>query len=176
MVQNVFFAKMKLSDPIVETFTLMELPVLPTPTSHLDKPSVEEIFPGITVERLHDGQIWVGTIIATKHNEVMFKWHQWIIATIDQWPAEMPLLLLIDPSKNPVWTPQMREQTDELRRKAESRLIGRVAVVIPAPSVIIPIINMFLRSGKQKIPTRLFDTRENALAWLESYLTDPRQR
>lgn len=144
-------------------------PVNPVTTS-IAAPTVEEIAPGVTIEWLNDRRIVVGTMDTSQHNQAMRGWHQWILATIRDWPAEKPFLLLIDPSKNPVWTPQMREQSEELRRHAEARLKGRVAVVVPAPSFVVTAMNMFIRSGRNKIPSRLFDTREKALAWLEEYL------
>jgi hypothetical protein len=132
---------------------------------------VETLAPGITFERTHDGQIFVFMLSDITRVSVD-AWVAKIRELTGDWTDERPFLALTQVSgKYLTLTPYLRGRMEELSHWHPD-LWAYTAVVLPK-SFFMQLMSTFVRTLKlRKTQTRLFQSREEALAWLEKALAE----
>ena len=132
-------------------------------------PLVEQLSAGITLERLHDGQILVFTITDVSRM-TLDSWVNAIKSNTAGWRDDQKYFALNHfDGKNVSLTPYLRAKIEELAdwRPAQR---GCVAMVLPR-TFFAKLMTLFLPAMKsQNIQSRLFFTRDEGLAWLEKSL------
>ena len=136
-------------------------------------PQIEVLAPGITFERTHDGQIFIFTLADITRASVD-AWVAKIRELTGEWTNERPFLALTQVSgKYLTLTPYLRGRMEELSHWHPD-LWAYTAVVLPQ-SFFMQLMAIFIPTLKlRKTQTRLFQTRQEALAWLEKALAESR--
>jgi hypothetical protein len=136
-------------------------------TSPEASPAIEAVAPGITLEWLHDGRIPVFTM-ATVARTSIDAWIERLKKLTQEWQADRPFLSMHDISdRNVGATPYFRARVEEIptwRPEGEAH----IALVLPR-TIQGKVIQMFVQARKGQ-PVRIFFTREEGLAWLQSHL------
>ena len=130
---------------------------------------IEQLSAGVTLERLHDGQIFVFTITDVSR-PTLDTW----VDTIKRLTADSPedrkyFALNHFEGKNVNLTPYLRAKIKELTdwRPAQG---GYIAAVLPK-TFFAQLMTLFLPAmNRSNMQSRLFFTRGEALAWLEKVL------
>ncbi len=132
-------------------------------------PLIEQLSAGVTLERLHDGQILVFTITDVSR------------ATLDTWVNTIKSITASHPAgqkyfalnhfegKNVSLTPYLRAKIQELAAWRPTQG-GYIAAVLPK-TFFAQLMTLFLPAmNRNNIQSRLFFTRDEGLGWLEKSL------
>ena|SRR5579859_7128545 len=130
---------------------------------------VEELAPGLTFERSHDGQVFVFMFYDLSRKSID-AWIAKIRELTGNWSNERPFMALTQVSgKYLSLTPYLRGRLEELSHWRPD-LWSITAVVLPnsffMQMMLFFIPTLRLRNGI----SRVFNSRENAFAWLEKEL------
>jgi hypothetical protein len=131
-------------------------------------PSVEEIAPGIICEWLHNRAI-AAYVVRNVARTSVDAWLRHIKKRMMDWPLNRPYLVLqdlCDPNVGP--TPYVRERTQEIGTW-RPELSTHVALILPR-TFQGQLIQFFVQARRDPV-ARIFFSRTEGLAWLQSYLS-----
>ncbi len=130
-------------------------------------PDIEQIVPGVTLERLHDDQAFIFTI-SDISRVVIDAWAGKIKDLTRDWPDDRTFFAVNHfDGKRLNLTPYMRAKIQQLADWQPERR-GYIAGVLPR-TFFAQLMTLFLATMKRNnMTTRFFFTREEALVWLET--------